>query len=154
MRLPALIAALVLLSACRDGGSNEASGESALRAAMAEHEKALIAGDAAALDRLYANDYRVIDYEAKIGDKQQQIRLMTKEADLLDGRSDDVRISMLGQDHALITGRFTGRYRYRGEEADFTERYTSLWMRNGENWRLKHEHMSMQPQETRTATTP
>lgn len=152
MRLPAVIAALALLSACEDGGSNKASAESALRAAMAQHEKALIAGDAAALDRAYGNDYRIIDYEAKIADKQRQIQLMTEEADLLHGRSDDVRISMLGQDHALVTGRFTGRYRYRGEEADFTERYTSLWARDGENWRLKHEHTSMQPQETETAT--
>lgn len=153
MRVPALIAALVLLSACEDGGSNKASAESSLRAAHAQHEKALIAGDAAAPDRFYANDYRIIDYEAAIADKQQHIRLMTREADLLHGRSDDVRISMLGQDHALITGRFTGRYRYRGEEHDFIERFTSIWVRDGENWRLHHEHMSMQPQETETATT-
>ena len=150
MRVPGLIAALALLSACADGSSNKPSADSALRAAMAEHEKALIAGDAAALDRAYRNDYRVIDYEAKIADKQRQIDLMTKEADLLHGRSDDVRIAMLGQNHALVTGRFTGRYRYRGEEADFTERYTSLWVRDGVNWRLKHEHTSMQPPEMNT----
>ena len=153
MRVPALIAALVLLSACEDGGSNRASAEPALRAAHAQHEKALVAGDAAALNRVYANDYRIIDYEAKIGDKQQQIGMMTKEADLLHGRSDELRISMLGQDHALITSRFTGRYRYQGEEHDFIERVSSLWVRDGENWRLKHEHMSMQPQVTETATT-
>ena len=151
MRVSVLIAALGLLSACEDGASNTGAAVSALRAAMAQHEKALIAGDAAALDRAYGNDYRMIDYEAKIADKQRQIQLMTKEADLLHGRSDDVRISMLGQDHALVTGRFTGRYRYRGEEADFTERYSSLWVRDGENWRLKHEHTSMQPQETGSA---
>jgi hypothetical protein len=78
---------------------------------------------------------------------------MTKDVDLLDARSDDVRISMLGSDSALMTGRFTGRYRYRGEERDFIERYTAVWVRNGENWRLKHEHSSIQPQEAEKART-
>ena len=153
MRLTALITALALLSACRDGGSSQPSAESALRAANAQYDRALIDGDAAALDRFYADDFRIISDDADISDKQEQIRFMTKEVDLLDARSDDLRISMLGPDSALMTGRFTGRYRYRGEERDFVERYTAVWVRDGENWRLRHEHSSIQPQETAKART-
>ena len=153
MRVTALITALALLSACRDGGSNQPSAESALRAANAQYDRALIDGDAAALDRFYADDFRIISDDADISDKQEQIRFMTKEVDLLDARSDDIRISMLGSDSALMTGRFTGRYRYRGEERDFVERYTAVWVRDGENWRLKHEHSSIQPEETEKART-
>ncbi|HEU4497971.1 MAG TPA: DUF4440 domain-containing protein, partial [Sphingomicrobium sp.] len=56
-------------------------------------------------------------------------------------------VAMLGPDAALVTGRFIGRYRYKGTETDFTERYTSIWVRDGERWRVMHEHTSIQPAE-------
>jgi ketosteroid isomerase-like protein len=55
---------------------------------------------------------------------------------------------MLGPDAALLTGRFKGRYRMGGKEADFTERYTSVWVREGKDWRVKHEHASLVPSTT------
>lgn len=145
MRAKALIVIIGLMSACSDDSTDHVAAEAALRAANAQYDLALIEGDAAALNRFYADDFRIISDDAEISDKKEQIRFMTQEVDLVEARSDDVRLDMLGPDSALMTGRFTGRYRYKGEEKDFVERYTAIWAREGENWRLKHEHSSIQP---------
>jgi hypothetical protein len=36
-----------------------------------------------------------------------------------------------------------------GEESGFVERYTGVWVKQGEVWRVKHEHGSMQPDQTK-----
>ena len=58
----------------------------------------------------------------------------------------NVRVRMLSPDAALLTERFTGRYRLDGREADFTERYTSIWVPDRGKWRLTDEQLSMVPQ--------
>ena len=71
---------------------------------------------------------------------------MTTKVDLLDAKSDDIKVTPLGPDAALITGRFTGRYRMDGKENDFTERYTSIWQRTEGDWKVRHEHASLLPE--------
>ncbi len=135
-----------LLLSCREAPqSAAANSESALRAANAAYDKALIDGDAVALDRFYTDDFRIIDARAEVHGKADQIQFMTKEVDLLQAKTDDVRITMLAPAVALLTGRFIGRYRLNGQEDAFTERYTSIWVQDGDQWRLKHEHSSMAP---------
>jgi hypothetical protein len=50
---------------------------------------------------------------------------------------------MLAPDAALVTGRLTGRYRMDKRESDFVELYTGVWVRQGETWRVRHEHGSL-----------
>ena len=144
MRVTALLGAVALLAACQNGGG-EASAESAVRAANAEYDKALIEGDAAALEQHYTDDFQIIDDDGELHDKQNQIAFMTREVDLLNARGDEVEVTMLGPDSALVTGRFSGRYRYQGKEQDFTERYTSVWVRRDGRWQVRHEHASLVP---------
>lgn len=142
----ALVIAMLLLSAgCAAAGEDKGAAEKALLAANAEYEKALIAGDAAALGRFYTDDFQIIDDDGAIHRKANQIAFMTKEVDLLQARGDDVKVTMLGRDSALVTGRFAGRYRYNGKVEDFQERYTSVWQRQDGNWRVRHEHASSVP---------
>jgi ketosteroid isomerase-like protein len=35
-----------------------------------------------------------------------------------------------------------GRYRKRGREQRFAERYTSIWVSEDNRWRVRHEHSS------------
>jgi hypothetical protein len=70
---------------------------------------------------------------------------MTQSVELLRAVSDDVQVTMLSPDVALLTGRRTGRYRMDNKEADFVERYTGVWLRQGKDWHVKHEHGSMEP---------
>lgn len=147
MRTITLLAGALMLAACAGTRSTTTNAGEQLRAANAAYDKALIDGDATALNRLYTDDFRIIDDDANISDKQEQIRFITKNVDVLDGKSDDVRVTMLGPASALMTGRFIGRYRYKGKEDDFVERYTSVWVRDADLWKLKHEHSSIRPKD-------
>jgi ketosteroid isomerase-like protein len=148
MRAVYCLAPLLVLAACREQAPDRPAAEKAVVAANAASDRALKDGDAAALERFYTADFRIIDDDANIHGKREQIEFMTKSVDLLTAATDDLRVTMLGPDAALLTGRFKGRYRMGGKEADFTERYTSVWVREGKDWRVKHEHASLVPSTT------
>ena len=138
MRAVTLMVATGLLAACNQLPTEQDSPEDQLRAANAQYDQALVEGDAAALNRYYTDDFQRIGNDGAVHDKANQVQLMTKEVDLLNGRGDEVEVTMLGPDSALVTGRFAGRYRYKGSEENFTERYTSVWVRKDGQWRLRH----------------
>lgn len=146
MRALTLMLATGLLAACNHQSAAQDNPEDQLRAANAQYDQALVAGDAAALNRRYTDDFQRIGNDGAVHDKKNQVQLMTQEVDLLSGRGDEVKVTMLGPDSALVTGRFVGRYRYQGKEDDFTERYTSVWVRQDGQWRVKHEHASLLPE--------
>lgn len=151
MRTIKLIILCAALAACSDKGAE--SSLEGLQAANSEYDRALIAGDAAALENTYTADYSIIDDDADIHGRQDQIRMMTQVVDLLEARSDDVKITPLGPDSALLTGRLNGRYRVAGEENTFTERYTSVWVRQDGEWKIRHEHASLVPKPEATPAT-
>ena len=128
--------------------ASHASNETSLRAVNAEYDRALIAADADALNRIYTEDFSFVGDKAELRNKREQIRYMTNGSlRLLSAASDEIAVTILGPDHALVTGRFIGRFRTGAHEADFTERYTSVWLRQGSRWRLRHEHSSLVPRQ-------
>ena len=143
-RITALVATLLLFG-CGGGERDDSSARQELAKANAAYDAALIAGDAAALERLYTDDFRLIHADARVSNKGEQIRTMTERIDLIDAKSDQVRTVMLGPDAALMSGRLTGRFRADGEEASFVERYSAVWVREGGEWKVKHEHSSLEP---------
>lgn len=145
MRALTLMVATGLLAACDHQSAPQDNPEDQLRAANAQYDQALIEGDAAALNRHYTDDFQRIGNDGAVHDKKNQVQFMTQEVDLLNARGDDVNVTMLAPDSALVTGRFVGRYRYKGKEEDFTERYTSVWVRKDGQWRVRHEHASLVP---------
>lgn len=142
----------MLIAGCGPtAADNPGEGRTAAEAvisANAAKDRAMIARDAEALAAFYTDDYRVIDNRAEIHDKQNQVDFMTKSVELLSAKSDEVAVEMLAPNAALVKGRLTGRYRLDGKEADFVERYTGVWVKQGESWRVKHEHGSMEPAAT------
>ena len=142
---------LLMLSACNaavtDAPRERQSAIEAVTAANAAKDRAMIARDAEALAAFYTEDYQVIDSRAGIHDKKNQVDFMTNSVELLSADSDQVRVGMLGADAALVTGRLTGRYRMNGKESDFVERYTGVWVKQGEEWLVKHEHGSLLPEQ-------
>ena len=146
---PLLIAfAAATLGSCATvQGMNSPAGDlMSLRVANAEYDRALIAADAAALNGIYAEDFAFVGDKAELRNKQEQISYMTNgSVRLLSAASDEIAVTPLGPNHALLTGRFTGRFRAGAHEADFVERYTSIWVRQNSRWRLRHEHASLAP---------
>lgn len=150
MRHVAPIFALLLVSGCAESASDRGTASDhvaveAVRAANEAKDEAMIARDARRLASFYTDDYRLIDQEAKVHDKRDQVQFMTQKVELLKAVSDDVQVTMLSPDAALVTGRMVGRYRMDSKEADFMERYTGVWLRQGKDWRVKHEHGSTAP---------
>lgn len=144
MRNTLLIIVAAATAGCMRDPSPD-SPDSGLWAANAAYDRALIAGDAAALANVYTGDFTIIDDDGNVHGKQDQIRTMTQVIDLVEARSDDVKVTALGSNAALLTGRFTGRYRMGGKESSFTERYTSIWVNQEGGWKVRHEHASMVP---------
>ena len=145
MRALTVMVATGLLAACNRQSTVQDNPEDQLRAASARYDQALIEGDAAVLNRHYTDDFERIGNDGAVHDKKNQVQFMTQEVDLLNGRGDDVTVTLLGPDSALVTGRFVGRYRYKGKDGDFTEQYTSVWVRKDGQWRVRHEHASLVP---------
>ena len=54
-------------------------------------------------------------------------------------RFDQLQVRRMGEDHALLTGRFvlTG-----GGKADQTGRFSLVWVRQAGGWRIIHDHSS------------
>lgn len=102
----------------------------------------MVAGDAAALENFYTADYQVIDDDGGAHDKRNQVEFMTRDVDLLSAASSDVQVRMLGKNAALVTGRLQGKYRQGGKVSPFDERFTSIWVTEDSQWRVRHEHSS------------
>ena len=145
MRNTSIVLMILMLTGCSASSASPANSEAEIRAANEAYNRALVEGDALALNLFLTDDFRIIDDDAGIHGKRDQIEFMTTEIDLIHARGDDVEVAMLGPDAALVTGKFIGRYRYQRNETNFTERYTSIWIRDGERWRVRHEHASLVP---------
>jgi ketosteroid isomerase-like protein len=103
--------------------------EMELLRANQEYDEALVRGDAAALDRIYSDDFIYTTPDGEVRDKAQQISF-TRSGDLRleSGLSDDVRIRIYGN-MAVMTGRFTARGQFKDKNIDIRERYTAVWFK-------------------------
>jgi ketosteroid isomerase-like protein len=106
-----------------------------------------VRGDAAALDRLYAEEFVYTTPDGEVRDKAQQLAF-TRSGDLRleSGRSDDVQVRIYG-DTAVMTGRFTAKGRFRDRGIDIRERYTAVWVRRRGAWRLVAEQGNLMKQQ-------
>lgn len=137
-------AALVVVAGCSAVSPRDDADAALLRTNL-EYDAALVAGDAGALERLYAEDFVYLGPGAVVRDKRAQIAAFADGTiDLLEGRSDDVAVRRYG-DTAVMTGRFTGRVLDRGREYAFKERYSAVWVLDDGRWRLVLEHGTVVP---------
>ncbi len=131
------VIAVLSLTAVASNASPEAERE--LRKLNAEYDQAIMRGDAAALDRIFADEFIYTNPRAEVLDKAQQLAALTSGAGKLEGaKSDDVRIRIYGET-AVMTGRFTARAQSGGQTEMIEERYTAVWVRRDVRWQLVAE---------------
>jgi ketosteroid isomerase-like protein len=141
-RTIASVACLFAVSACASTPSVE-SDRAALADANRKYDAALINADAAALRELYADDFRYFGPNHVVRDRATQIEALTSGAvDLIFGKSSDVEIRLYGPT-AVLTGRFEGRVSVSGREFAFSERYSTVWVKQRNRWRMVLEHGSV-----------
>ena len=105
----------------------------------AQYDEAIMRGDAAALGRIFADDFIYTSPKCEVlGKKEQIANLTARDFKLEDAKSDDVRIRVYGET-AVMTGRFTAKLESAGKTDMIDERYTAVWVRRDGRWQLVAE---------------
>ena len=137
--LPAVVvlALATLLNVAFAQASREAEHE--LMKLNAKYDEAIMHGDTAALDRIFADEFIYTNPKCEVLGKKEQIAELTSGAGKLEeARSEDVRIRIYGET-AVMTGRFTAKARSAGKTEMIDERYTAVWVRQDGRWQLVAE---------------
>lgn len=109
-----------------------------LKAAAEAFEHAQIAGDAAALDRLLARDYRLATSDGAIDSREQFIRDWA--APGFDPEPVTVRepVQIVWGDGAALGGLVTLGGKQDGQPFSVTLRYIDVWERTPQGWRVAY----------------
>lgn len=104
-----------------------------------EYDVAVVKLDAAALERILADDYMYTDTDGSISNKMQEIQLI-KSGDITfeSGISDDVKVRVYGNT-ATVTGRWTSKGKYKSWTFDEKDRYTTFYVKRNGRWQLVSE---------------
>ncbi len=98
---------------------------------------AMIAGDAAALDAVLAADLQFHHATGAVDDKAAFLAKMAAGRIVYAGIAwSEERVTPLGTDSALLTGRMTTDVRVEGTEKRLNNRVMTVWTRAQADWRL------------------
>jgi ketosteroid isomerase-like protein len=117
-----------------------------LRQAFLEH-------DAAALNRLLADDWKVIHVNGREQTKPQFIdAIQSGRAKFLSIELDQTEVRLYGQT-AVITARWTNTIEFKGQQTHGQDRVTRVWVKRPEGWRAVTEQ-AVYLEETKPSPTP
>jgi uncharacterized protein (TIGR02246 family) len=116
--------------------------EQAIRQLDSERIQAQVGADAAALDRIYADDFIGIGPSGTVRTKAQVISDFTSgDLKFQSITTDDVRVRVYGNT-AVETGRSTMNGQDRGKAVPRDNRFTRVWVKQQRRWRLVANHYS------------
>ena len=149
MRLVLFIAVFVLTVASMGVGqaqsamgSQRTSVEETIRKLDNERIQAQIHADAAALKRIYADDFIGVGPSGTVRTKPQVISDFTSgDLRFQSISTDDVRVRVYGN-AAVETGRSTMNGQDKGKEVPHDTRFTRVWVKLQGRWRLVANHYS------------
>jgi ketosteroid isomerase-like protein len=108
-----------------------------------ERIQAQISADAAALDRIYADDFIGIGPSGTVRRKPQVIGDFTSgDLKFQSITTDDVQVRVYGNT-AVETGRSTMIGQDKGKTVPRDNRFTRVWIKQGAHWRLVANHYSL-----------
>ena len=150
MRKTFVIAVLVLTTASIGLGQKQRTRRAPQRSVdqvirQVDHERiqAQIGADAAALDRIYADDFIGIGPSGTVRTKAQVIADFTSsDLKFQSITTDDVHVRVYGNT-AVETGRSTMIGQDKGKTVPRDNRFTRVWIKQGAHWRLVANHYSL-----------
>ena len=123
-------------------GSQRTSVEETIRKLDNERIQAQIHADAAALKRIYADDFIGVGPSGTVRTKPQVISDFTSgDLRFQSISTDDVRVRVYGN-AAVETGRSTMNGQDKGKEVPHDTRFTRVWVKLQGRWRLVANHYS------------
>ena len=121
------------------------NGEAELIALAHAWDRAMVGNDADAIGRYMADDWIIVGSDGSIGEKAGFLALIasgTLTHDVM--TSEDLRVRVYG-DTAVMTARGVSGGRYQGRPFRDTERSSSVFVRQGGEWRCVLTHLSRLP---------
>ena len=134
----------LLAAAAAPAFSQTAAGKSeqAVRQLERERVEAMLRGDAAFIERNYADDYLTTSAEGLVRGRSEVAADYRSGALRYESMThDDVRVRLYGST-AVVTGFDTVRGRDRGQDVSGRRRFTRVWVKQGGRWRLVSNHVT------------
>jgi ketosteroid isomerase-like protein len=113
-----------------------------IRALEQQWDTANLRGDAAALDRVLADDFILTGDDGKVHPKAEVIsELKSRNITYHSAKTEDLKIILHG-DAAVVSGQWRGSYNNRGKTINLLERFTNFYVRRDGQWRCVASHGS------------
>lgn len=116
--------------------------------AKRQYDDAQLKNDGEWFERMLAADYLAVLTDGSTLTKTravQELRLREITWDFV--RAEDAHVRVYG-DTAVVTGRFLGKGKYKGQPMKEDQRFTSVWIKRNGRWQAIAEHFtSMPPQQ-------
>jgi ketosteroid isomerase-like protein len=136
--LPAAV--VVAMSSCGTGPATSSSTASNVEQAVTQLENervpALLRGDTAFIEQVYAEDYVVTGANGVVRTRAQVIADMKSGAQTFESmKNDGVRVRAYG-DTAIVTGRTTQKGQYKGQPSLSPTQFTRVYVKRDGRWQL------------------
>jgi hypothetical protein len=133
MRTPLLILVVIALLTT---AALAAPAETELKALIQQTMEAYLKGDTAFLESAIADEATIINSDGTVSSKRRDLSELAKKNTLFDSlEMSDVKVRMLGDNHAIVTGVSKGAGTYMGEKFDVSTRDVICYEKQGGNWR-------------------
>ena len=124
--------------------------EEELKALENEAVQAQLNADMAAIDRIFSDDFILVDDEAEVRDKKAEFApYKTDEERMTAGQLDEMTVRVYGE-AAVVTGRYVFKGSFQGKPFDLKGRFTDVFVKQKGHWRIVSLHNSSFPKEQKS----
>ncbi len=133
MKTPLITAILIALLATAALAS---PAETELKALVQQTMEAYLKGDTAFLESAIADEATIVNSDGTISSKRRDLSELAKKNTLFESlQMSDVKVRMLGENHAIVTGVSRGAGTYMGETFDVSTRDVICYEKQNGKWR-------------------
>ncbi len=132
------LALLPLALSQTPSSSDDKAAEQEVRAAIERYRTALTKRDAAALVKIWADDYTFINATGAVLTKAQRLENLKSGSTTLDSINEEegIKVRVYGGDTAVAISRVTIKGQYSGKESSGQYRSSHTWARTPLGWQL------------------
>jgi len=139
----------LILAACSHAQVNAAApatkSEEELKAVENEAIQAMLHADMATIDRIFSDNWIIIDEEAQVRDKRAEFDpYKTGEEKVIAGQYDEMKVRFFGET-AVVTGTYMFKGSFQGKPFDIKGRFTDVFVKQSGSWRCVSSHNSSSP---------
>jgi uncharacterized protein (TIGR02246 family) len=132
------LAALPLAPGQTPSSGDNKTAEQEVRAVIEQYRTALTKRDAAALERIWADDYTFINATGAVLTKAQRLANLKSGSTTLDSINEegDIKVRVYGGDMAVAISRVTIKGQYSGRQASGEYQSSHIWAKTSSGWQL------------------